>query len=552
MQNVQPLLAHEAARMGDYELLGRLGEGGQGVVYLGRSASGELVAVKMLHARFSGDPAARDRFLKEVAAARRVAEFSTARVLDASTDGDRPYIVSEYVEGVSLDQLVRESGPRLSGALERLGVGTMAALAAIHRAGVVHRDFKPSNVLLGLDGARVIDFGIAKALDATTASASGLIGTPAYMSPEQISGETVGPPSDLFAWAVTMVFAATGRPAFGGDSVPAIFHRILTKEPDLPELSEPLGSLVAACLAKDPSARPTAAEALLRLVGHAPVAHAPGTPPEPQAFPADHVDDLERPDSDTAEQDVAPTDPAIPPAAPMRPTSIMPVDPIPPEEPGLPADTILPEQRPAKPARRGRLRPAVADKPPRRGRLRPALLLVAAMALAASVTAAVILPQLAGAPYDQGQNVGNIPAYVAESDPPVSGESVRARPKAGVNLPALEGQHVDEAIAQLKSLGLQAKVKRRADESFEADYVISTSPGPGRLAKGSVVTLYVSSGPQEEEPTPTPSEEPTSGPGDPSAEPTEEPMPTATPTDTATEETVSPEPDPEPTELKGG
>ncbi|MGW4472394.1 protein kinase domain-containing protein [Nonomuraea sp. NPDC004354] len=284
MQELQPLLAHEAARVGDYELLGRLGEGGQGVVYLGRSSSGERVAVKMLHARFSGDVTARDRFLREVAAARKVAEFSTARVLDASTEGDRPFIVSEYVEGVSLDQLVRENGPRPAGALERLAVGTMAALAAIHRADVVHRDFKPSNVLLGLDGARVIDFGIAKALDATTASASGLIGTPAYMSPEQISGEAVGPASDLFAWAVTMVFAATGRLAFGGDTVPAIFHRILTKEPELPELDEPLGSLVRGCLAKDPSARPTAQEALLRLVRHqpdvrpAPAAQAPFPP----------------------------------------------------------------------------------------------------------------------------------------------------------------------------------------------------------------------------------------------------------------------------------
>ncbi|GAA2369105.1 hypothetical protein GCM10010404_24670 [Nonomuraea africana] len=549
--------------MGDYELLGRLGEGGQGVVYLGRSASGELVAVKMLHARFSGDPAARDRFLREVASARRVAEFSTARVLDASTDGDRPYIVSEYVEGVSLDQLVREGGPRTSGALERLAVGTMAALAAIHRAGVVHRDFKPSNVLLGLDGARVIDFGIAKALDATTASASGLIGTPAYMSPEQIAGETVGPASDLFAWAVTMVFAATGRPAFGGDSVPAIFHRILTKEPDLPELGEPLGSLVAACLAKDPSARPSAADALLRLVGHAPAARREPHPAEdePQAVamepatgpatepvaeaPAEPVADSTGRDRadwdradwdraardtaarDTAEQDLAPTDPALAPAAPARPTAILPV-----------------EQPAARPAR-----------PRRRGRLRPALLLLAAMALAASVTAAVIVPQLSAARSSQSPDGGTLPAYVGEPEPePVAKEPAKAKPKPGVLLPSLEGQHVDDVLDQLEDLGLQAKVKHRADASLEADYVISTSPGPGRLAKGSVVTLYVSSGP-DEAPVPDPSDGATTAPGDPSAEPTEQ-GPTETPTETPTtppaDDTATPDPDPEPTELKGG
>ncbi|MEU4545201.1 protein kinase domain-containing protein [Nonomuraea dietziae] len=565
MQNVQPLLAHDAARMGDYELLGRLGEGGQGVVYLGRSASGELVAVKMLHARFSGDPAARDRFLKEVAAARRVAEFSTARVLDASTDGDRPYIVSEYVEGVSLDQLVRESGPRLSGALERLGVGTMAALAAIHRAGVVHRDFKPSNVLLGLDGARVIDFGIAKALDATTASASGLIGTPAYMSPEQIAGETVGPPSDLFAWAVTMVFAATGRPAFGGDSVPAIFHRILTKEPDLPELSEPLGSLVEACLAKDPSARPTAAEALLRLVGHAPVPQGPVAqaasavqaagavldgPPEtgaqlpghePHAVAADLDPDAERPAGESAEQDLAPTDPAIPPAAPSKPTAIMPVERS--TRPSRPVTSVGPPV--ASLTRTPRAR--------RPSRLRPALLLVGAMALAASVTAAVIVPQLSARSSGEPQNSGPGPVHIADNEPDPTTESTKAKPRSGVSLPSLEGWHIDEAVDRLQSLGLAAKVKRRPDELIEAGEVISTSPGPGRLAKGSVVTLYVSSGP-EEQPAPDPSDSATAEPDDPSAEPTDPAPPTPTPTETPTDETTSPEPepDPEPTELKGG
>ncbi|MEZ0075477.1 BMP family ABC transporter substrate-binding protein [Planotetraspora sp. GP83] len=268
MPDLHPLLSGEPDQFGDYRVLGRIGQGGQGAVYLAESPSGERVAIKVLHAHQAMDENARRRFVREVATARRVATFSTARVIDVSTEGQRPYIVSEYVEGVSLEQRVRERGPCTGDELVRLALGTAGALAAIHQAGVVHRDFKPSNVLLGADGPRVIDFGIARALDSFTATASGVAGTPAYMAPEQIANDQAGPPADVFSWAVTMIFAATGRLAFGGTSVPAVLHAVLTTEPDMSGVPESLRSLLGQCLAKAPHDRPAAAEIMLQLVGH--------------------------------------------------------------------------------------------------------------------------------------------------------------------------------------------------------------------------------------------------------------------------------------------
>ncbi|WP_171064600.1 serine/threonine-protein kinase [Actinomadura soli] len=256
--------------LGGYRLIRVLGEGGQGSVYLGEAPDGTQVAVKVLHSRFNGDGTALERFVREVQAARRVAQFCTARVLEVATAGTTPYIVSEYVPGESLKDLIARDGPRDEGALERLAVGTASALSAIHQAGIMHRDFKPHNVLMGPDGPRVIDFGIARALDTVATDASGLIGTPAYMSPEQITGGRIGFPTDLFSWALTMIYAATGRHAFGGDTIHAMMWRIVNHEPDLNGIPEHLQDLIAAALAKDPSRRPTATEVLLTLLGHQP------------------------------------------------------------------------------------------------------------------------------------------------------------------------------------------------------------------------------------------------------------------------------------------
>ncbi|XVQ08089.1 serine/threonine-protein kinase [Spirillospora sp. CA-255316] len=284
MAKLVPLRADDPARLGGYRLRGLLGEGGQGSVFLAEDDDGRQVAVKLLHTPFSGDARARSRFAAELAVARRVAPFCTARVLDADLEGDRPYIVSEYIDGLSLSEVLAAEGPR--------SVGTMTALAAIHQAGVVHRDFKPANVLLAPDGPRVIDFGIARALDATGTLSSTAVGTPAYMAPEQITGGSISAAADVWAWGATMALAATGRAAFGQDSIPAVMHRILHMAPDLDGLTEPLRGLVSRCLTKDPAGRPSSHLVLVQLLALA------GTLPQPgqDAGAQPGLDQMARPD----------------------------------------------------------------------------------------------------------------------------------------------------------------------------------------------------------------------------------------------------------------
>lgn len=264
----QALRPDDPRQAGPYSLTGLLGEGGQGSVYLGHDESGVPVAIKILHARLANDEGSRRRFVREVDAARRVGPFGTARVLAVDIAGDRPYIVSEYVDGESLQELINRDGPRDAGGLRRLALATAAALQAIHQAGIVHRDFKPSNILLGADGPRVIDFGIARAMEGTTLLSSGVVGTPTYMSPEQVAGHQVGPASDMFSWGIAMVFAATGVPAFGQDSIPAVLNRILNRDPDLTALPADMRDLIALCLVKQPDERPTADELLHAIVRH--------------------------------------------------------------------------------------------------------------------------------------------------------------------------------------------------------------------------------------------------------------------------------------------
>jgi predicted Ser/Thr protein kinase len=276
-----PLEPGDPARLGRFELLGRLGEGGQGVVYLGRGTGPgeERVAVKVL--RSSADAMVLERLARELAAVYQVQPFVTARVIEATTDGTRRYVVSEFIDGPSLQERIDATGPLAEGELLRLAVGTATALTAVHGAGVVHRDFKPANVLLGPDGPRVVDFGIARLTDAATIT-SGVIGTPSYMAPEQLAGEHPTSAVDIFAWAVTVIYAATGRTAFGADAVPAVMHRILYSEPDLTGVPPSLLPLLRQCLAKEPSRRPTARDVLMAIVdptARAPVAasHGQGT-----------------------------------------------------------------------------------------------------------------------------------------------------------------------------------------------------------------------------------------------------------------------------------
>jgi eukaryotic-like serine/threonine-protein kinase len=277
-------------------VLGRLGRGSQGIVYLARDpASGARVAVKLLRAHMDGDEAARLRFLREVEAAKRVARFCTAQVLDASLAGSQPYIVSEYIPGPSLAEVIRADGPRTGGALDRLAINTATALGAIHHAGIVHRDFKAANVLLGPDGPVVIDFGVAKALGTVEQQLTltgQQVGTPAYMAPEQFEDQPVGPAADIFAWGATMAFAATGKLPFGDGSIPSVMRRILNEAPDLGVLDSPMRGLVAACLAKNPAERPTAREIVDRLMSAGSVRD---QPPAEAAAPARQAGDRQVP-----------------------------------------------------------------------------------------------------------------------------------------------------------------------------------------------------------------------------------------------------------------
>ncbi|TMR21862.1 serine/threonine protein kinase [Nonomuraea turkmeniaca] len=318
-----PLEPGDPRVLGVFQVVARLGEGGQGIVYEGRSPSGDRVAIKVL--RGGTDPDTRRRLARELESARRVAPFCTARVLEAEPDRPAPYVVSEFVAGPSLQERVRAGGPLRNGDLERLAVGTACALAAIHGAGVVHRDFKPANVLLGPDGPRVVDFGIARPLDASTAPST-MSGTPPYMAPEQLKGEHASPAADVFAWAATMVYAATGRAPFGSDTVAAVFHRILTQEPDLSGIPQSLRETLVACLSKDPRSRPSARSLLIRLVdpgaltvtvpdvGPVPSAYVPPNWPGPGATKVLPTEPAPGPGLLPVD---GPTVPAPPPAAPL-------------------------------------------------------------------------------------------------------------------------------------------------------------------------------------------------------------------------------------------
>ena len=266
MSEMLPLRVSDPREVGGYGLVGRLGEGGQGVVFLAVSSAGTQVALKVLPA--TTDSQVRNRFLKEVAAAQRVARFCTAQVLDAGIFERRPFIVSEFVNGPSLVEVVEQDGPRGGSALERIAVATLTALGAVHAAGMVHRDFKPANVLLGPDGPVVIDFGLATVPGMTTTGLSGqaAMGTPAYMAPEQLAGERVTAAADMWSWAVSMTFAGTGKLPFTGESLTAMAFAILHGEPSVGRLPEPLGCLVRRCLNKDPAVRPSARDALSELV----------------------------------------------------------------------------------------------------------------------------------------------------------------------------------------------------------------------------------------------------------------------------------------------
>ncbi|WP_225825913.1 serine/threonine-protein kinase [Streptomyces naphthomycinicus] len=264
---MQPLEVDEPATVGPYRLLGRLGSGGMGRVYLGRSAGGRTVAVKIVHPHFALDEEFRARFRREVAAARRVGGAWTAPVLDADPDAPVPWVATAYAAGPSLAAAVTDGGPLPAHTVRALGAGLAEALTAVHELGLVHRDVKPSNVLLTLDGPLLIDFGIARATDGTASlTSTGVsIGSPGYMAPEQILGKGATGAADLFSLGAVLVHAATGEAPFRGDSSAALLYKVVHEEPELGALTGELRELAAACLAKDPAARPAPAELSRRL-----------------------------------------------------------------------------------------------------------------------------------------------------------------------------------------------------------------------------------------------------------------------------------------------
>ena len=257
---IKELCAGDPTRVGPFQLLGRLGAGGMGQVFLGLDSSGHRVAVKVIHEAHVGVPEFRARFAREIRIAGQVRAPWTVPLVSADPEARQPWLATEYVAGPSLAQAVRSAGPLPEAAVAVLASRLADALAALHSTGLIHRDLKPSNVMLAQDGPRLLDFGIARAVDATRITRTGVaVGTPAFMSPEQAHGKEGGTASDVFSLASVLTFAATGQGPFGQAETPvAMLTRVSQREPDLSAVPAALRDVLAVCLSKDPAARPTA------------------------------------------------------------------------------------------------------------------------------------------------------------------------------------------------------------------------------------------------------------------------------------------------------
>jgi serine/threonine protein kinase len=260
-----PLVASDPTQVGRYRLTARLGAGGMGVVYLGTAENGTPVAVKLLRPELADDPEFRARFTREVSALTRVMGVCTVRVIEADTESRQPFLVTEYADGPTLSEYVATFGPLSGDMLFGLATGLAEALSAIHGVGIVHRDLKPSNVLLTRSGPKVIDFGIAHTFEATSLTVAGMtVGSAGFMAPEQVMGHA-GTAADIFCWALSIAYAASGRSPFGAGAADAIMFRILNTEPDISAVPERIRPQVVSALAKDPHNRPSARDLLAKL-----------------------------------------------------------------------------------------------------------------------------------------------------------------------------------------------------------------------------------------------------------------------------------------------
>ncbi|MFI1505631.1 bifunctional serine/threonine-protein kinase/ABC transporter substrate-binding protein [Streptomyces sp. NPDC020597] len=306
---MEPLRSSDPAHIADHRLLGRLGAGGMGVVYLARTPGGALVALKVLLAEYAEEPGFKERFRREVEVARRVDSPWAVPLVDADADAEAPWLATAFVPGPSLGEAVSGYGPLSEAGVRLLGARLAEALGEVHRAGLVHRDLKPGNVLIAHDGPRLIDFGIARAPEDTALTATGLVvGTPGYLSPEQATGpggDDIGPASDVFSLGCVLAFAATGRAPFGTGAVDALLYRAAHDPADLDGIPAALREVVEACLEKDPARRPDAAELVRRLTT--------GSEPQdgPPGDPRDDSDGDPRDDSDGDPQGGPPSDPRI-------------------------------------------------------------------------------------------------------------------------------------------------------------------------------------------------------------------------------------------------
>ncbi|MEU5602489.1 protein kinase domain-containing protein [Streptomyces lydicus] len=353
----QPLEGDDPRVIAGYRLTARLGAGGMGKVYLSYTPGGRPVAIKVIRPEFSEDAEFRRRFKQEVQSAQRVQGLFTAPVIDSDADGPSPWLATAYVPGPSLAAAVAEHGKLPVPTVLLLVAGIAEALQVIHGAGIVHRDLKPSNVLLAADGPRVIDFGIARAADATSLTSSGVtVGTPTFMAPEQAAGSTITPATDIFALGQVAAYAAIGTPAFGEGTSHGVLYRIVHEEPDLTGLPEELRELVSRCLAKDASERPSIAE-VIALCGAASGQTQLRRPEEwlPTAVAADITTRAAAPapaqapppplEAPTAGAPVQPpTVPAQPAQAPAQPPAAVPAQP--PTVPPVPTELNHPQTPP--------------------------------------------------------------------------------------------------------------------------------------------------------------------------------------------------------------
>ncbi|MEO3782066.1 protein kinase [Actinocorallia sp. B10E7] len=331
----EPLSNDDPREIGGYRIIARLGAGGMGRVFLATTQSGRRLAVKVVRPEFADDPEFRRRFAQEVAAAQRVQNFYTAPVIDADLTGPVPWLATAHIPGPSLATAIHESGPLPVDTLRTLAAGVAEALQAIHRAGIVHRDLKPSNVLLAADGPRVIDFGIARAADATPLTrTNSAVGSPQFMAPEQIRGGEPTPALDVFAFGALLFFAATARSPFGDGPAQAVMYRIVQDEPRLDGCPDELKPLILRCLDKDPAARPTTEQLLAELTG-VPAQTSTDWLPEPLTAVLRGYSAVPEPAPPVALQPTAPGNtfssgfPGHPPSAPHVPLQ-------PPHQPGPP------------------------------------------------------------------------------------------------------------------------------------------------------------------------------------------------------------------------